>query len=573
MTDDSSVTMAKVSETKTIPRNQLENLRKSELVDMIITMRDDEGTANITKKLSERNDLPSDHAPIFVTFSSIGINLDDILMRAESLGDHSVLHGPLSKPKLSDREPLCVGDSGGGGGGGGSVGMEVEVRATTEVVASVRSVATAAAAASSVSGGQTLLQFFPDAWLTTATDSLLTVITMSKDISLVLHLLYLFWGLIWTCSIIEPGSSACHLAHTWLALATLPWMVTEVKLMDLKLVNARQFTHWSAKLKWNEDVRVKSKSIRVIAVLPGNVAPRWWCQVVRAALSEREAQVMPQIATCFPLMVQQVGSGSGQQLVGEVVGAVINSPDTATVRAAAHSFRQLLCALLHLTSLRIDKCKENENTAISLHCTVCNDPLSSSKTADLQRVDPTLVSHFLELLRLSNDAVVVVVAVYLFLLSHPDKSVVSALAGNIGILVCPPGQPPPSQDSKNLIVSKEGEAILLHLNDIVKEYNPNDSTTTQTVLAVLEVLHHLVKRPLYGLTGGVLVLLVICLVIQDRTVLVQAHLTIHALASTLHITLRDLYTRHRHSLAQVLCEIMNPGEVAALLNHVAEVFH
>ncbi|KAK4292223.1 hypothetical protein Pmani_034980 [Petrolisthes manimaculis] len=45
--------MAKVSETKTIPRNQLENLRKSELVDMIITMRDDEGTANLTKKLSE----------------------------------------------------------------------------------------------------------------------------------------------------------------------------------------------------------------------------------------------------------------------------------------------------------------------------------------------------------------------------------------------------------------------------------------------------------------------------------------------------------------------------------------
>ncbi|KAK4307806.1 hypothetical protein Pmani_020440 [Petrolisthes manimaculis] len=235
-------------------------------------------------------------------------------------------------------------ETGGGGSGGGSVGMEVEVRATTEVVASVRSVATAAAAASSVSGGQTLLQFFPDAWLTTAT-----------DISLVLHLLDLFWGLIWTCSIIEPGSSACHLAHTWLALATLPWMATEVKLMDLKLVNARQFTHWSAKLKWNEDVRVKSKSIRVIAVLPGNVAPRWRCQVVRAALSEREAQVMPQIATCFPLMVQQVGSEGGQQLVGEAVGAVINSPDTATVRAAAHSFRQLLCVLLHLTSLRIDK--------------------------------------------------------------------------------------------------------------------------------------------------------------------------------------------------------------------------
>ena len=44
----SSVTMAKqVSESKTIPRNQLENLRKSELVDIIIAMRDDdEGSSN-----------------------------------------------------------------------------------------------------------------------------------------------------------------------------------------------------------------------------------------------------------------------------------------------------------------------------------------------------------------------------------------------------------------------------------------------------------------------------------------------------------------------------------------------
>lgn len=53
-------------------------------------------------------------------------------------------------------------------------------------------------------------------------------------------------------------------------------------------------------------------------------------------------------------MIQQLGSAGGQQLVGEVVGAVINSPDAATVRAAAHSFRQLLCALLYLTSLKLN---------------------------------------------------------------------------------------------------------------------------------------------------------------------------------------------------------------------------
>lgn len=42
------------SESRTIPRNQLENLRKSELIDLILTMRDDnEGPASINKKLNE----------------------------------------------------------------------------------------------------------------------------------------------------------------------------------------------------------------------------------------------------------------------------------------------------------------------------------------------------------------------------------------------------------------------------------------------------------------------------------------------------------------------------------------
>ncbi|KAG0727601.1 hypothetical protein GWK47_034297 [Chionoecetes opilio] len=43
-----------MSEPKTIPRNQLENLRKSELIDIILTMKDDdEGSASISKILNE----------------------------------------------------------------------------------------------------------------------------------------------------------------------------------------------------------------------------------------------------------------------------------------------------------------------------------------------------------------------------------------------------------------------------------------------------------------------------------------------------------------------------------------
>ena len=44
-----------------------------------------------------------------MTFSSIGTDLDDILMRAESLGDHSALHGPLSRIKLR-KNPMKYGN-------------------------------------------------------------------------------------------------------------------------------------------------------------------------------------------------------------------------------------------------------------------------------------------------------------------------------------------------------------------------------------------------------------------------------------------------------------------------------
>ncbi|XP_037801335.1 serine/threonine-protein kinase ATR-like [Penaeus monodon] len=52
----------------------------------------------------------------------------------------------------------------------------------------------------------------------------------------------------------------------------------------------------------------------------------------------------------------------------------------------------------------------------------------------------------------------------------------------------------------------------------------------------------------------------------------MAHLIIHSLANTLGLPLKDLYIRHRQSLAQVLSEIVKQGEVGAMLSHVAEVF-
>lgn len=62
---------------------------------------------------------------------------------------------------------------------------------------------------------------------------------------------------------------------------------------------------------------------------------------------------MTKLILVTPLqMVHQLNEVNGQQLVGEVIGAVLLSSDPATVLAASHCFRPLLCALLNLTSVR-----------------------------------------------------------------------------------------------------------------------------------------------------------------------------------------------------------------------------
>ena len=51
-------------------------------------------------------------------------------------------------------------------------------------------------------------------------------------------------------------------------------------------------------------------------------------------------------------MVHQLHGANGKHLVGEVTGALLLSSESATILAAAHCFRPLLCALLNLTSVK-----------------------------------------------------------------------------------------------------------------------------------------------------------------------------------------------------------------------------
>nr|XP_053640480.1 serine/threonine-protein kinase ATR-like [Cherax quadricarinatus] len=430
-------------------------------------------------------------------------------------------------------------------------------------------ISTPAWVASRTPPSEVSLQFFPDSWLITATECIVSIMTSTDNVELVTGMMELLWNFAWTSNILEePLNLKTHISHSWLALATLPWLASEVSLMDLKPHNTKEFIVAASKLKWCNDSRIKSKSMAIVAITSESVAPRWRCHVIRAAISERYPPVMLEIACWFPVMVHHLGSASGQQLVGEVIGLVLHSPDVQVIHAGAKSLSHLLCALLNLTTLKYNRDEEDSKKLCVLTCKVCNDPNSNTKL-NAHCVDPTLVSQFLELLTHTETNIVMAVVdalpavvshtainsqmlnQYLSLLTHQEKAVVSAICKQLPILVSSQSQSTSNQDSKSAGVSKEGEVVLTCLNDIMKKSKAAGSTSSKSPLVVLEALHHLVKCPAVGLTGGMLVLLLRCLVHSNRMVTAQSHLIIHSLAKALGLTLKDLYTRHRNSLAQL----------------------
>ena len=54
-------------------------------------------------KVLQQHSLPSGHAPIAVTMSPVGTDLESVAVRAESLGNYSVHCRSTSKPKLNKR--------------------------------------------------------------------------------------------------------------------------------------------------------------------------------------------------------------------------------------------------------------------------------------------------------------------------------------------------------------------------------------------------------------------------------------------------------------------------------------
>ncbi|XP_068202044.1 serine/threonine-protein kinase ATR [Palaemon carinicauda] len=458
----------------------------------------------------------------------------------------------------------------------------------TEVAAACHIIAATARISVELSQTKVPLQFLPDEWLQSTTDSILNILMEVDNIYQVVSIMELVRHISWAVCAVDHSTEPSKFKELWLTLATLPWMASEVNMLDLKAVPGKKIAMWANKIKWNNDLKVKSLCIAVLAVLDDKVAPRWRCHVVRAIISENEHDVMLEMANWFPVMVHQLSRAGGQQLVGEVIGAILHSPEPQVVEAGATSLKHLLCALLNLTSFKVSKLTETGICSNILCCKVCDS--QNSTVADQQKVDPTLVARFLCLLDRSEVGIVMAVVEslpavvshvtlstqminrYLSLLLHKDKRIVTAIAKHLSSLVFLPKGKAVPQDMRSGTTSKEGEVVLNFLDDLLKTNDLMESLSSDTLLAVVEALHYLSKSPVTGLVGRMLVLLLRCQASTDRLVTAKSHLTIHALANSLGLSLMDLYIRHRQSLAKVIVDIIKPGEVGVMLNYVAEIF-
>lgn len=438
---------------------------------------------------------------------------------------------------------------------------------------------------------QVLLQFLSEGWLLTNTEILMNLITTTNDPQMVSALLVILEGIVVVSSVVDRGCcESLRLWHSWIAAATLPWLQQEMNWLDLKPQKAKQLALTAAKLKWTQDPLVKSASIGIISVIAGNVAPQWRSHVIRAAINERQYPVMKQVATWFPVMVSQMGSTGGQQLVGEVLGHVLHSPDTPTTLAAVDSLKNILCAILGLATFN-RHCGKEGATGL-LHCKFCASDRSTKSSQAL--VDRTLVSHFLRLL--THDEASVVVSVvsglpavvahaslssaqlqqYLALLEHHNDKVVTAVCQQLHLFVNTKSESAGQVEGESaLALSTEVTAILSHLQHLMRAgEGENMKYVSRRQLRALEALHYIVKCPLGSIQGSVFNLLFSCLISRTSPI-VDAHtqLIIQALAENSGMRPCDLYMRFSNSCAQVLSKCLQKDKVSDLIHHITRVFN
>ncbi|CAL4124185.1 unnamed protein product, partial [Meganyctiphanes norvegica] len=435
---------------------------------------------------------------------------------------------------------------------------------------------------------QVLLQFLSEGWLLTNTEILMNLITSADDPQLVSSLLIILEGIVVVSTVVDGGScESVRLWHSWVAAATLPWLHQEMNWLDLKPQKHKQLALTAAKLKWTQDPSVKSASIGIVSVVAGSVAPQWRSYVIRDAINERQYLVMKQVATWFPVMVSQLGSIGGQQLVGEVLGGVLHSPDIPTTLAAADSLKNILCSLLGQATL--NKHCGNEGAIGLIHCKYCNADHSVKSSQAL--VDRTLVSRFLRLLD-HDDVDVVVLLVsglpavvnhaslstsqlqqFLALLGHQNDKVVTAVCQQLHLFFTTKsvGQ----VEGEVAAVSSEVTTILTHLQHLMNAVEgESKKAVSRRQLRALEALNYIVKFPLGSMQGSVFNLLFSCL-ISRTSAIVDAHtqLIIQALAQNSGMRPCNLYMRFSYSCAKVLSKCLQKDKVAEMILHITRVFN
>ena len=172
-----------------------------------------------------------------------------------------------------------------------------------------------------------------------------------------------------------------------LELLSLPWLVGEGSWMDLKTtVDVRQLVAISKLISESVDGGVMAHILRLLCIIPRNIAPRWRKHIICQSASNSRDVVRIAAVSYLPTMLHTLGPSS-HHLLNDVLLAILPYSTTAVKETIAEVIGHVACVISTTSTLLRTSLPEtchDVSEALQLDCNFCRLSVESKKTLNVK---------------------------------------------------------------------------------------------------------------------------------------------------------------------------------------------
>lgn len=185
----------------------------------------------------------------------------------------------------------------------------------------------------------------------------------------------------------DLGKTVSDILPRLLEVLSLPWFVSEVSWLDLKVTSeVRKLAAISKVVSENAEASVIADVLRLLCVVPRHVAPQWRKHIMLQSSSDSRDVVRVAAVSYLPTLLHTLGPSS-YHLLSDILLAVLPYSSTAVKEAVAGAVGCIACVISATSTLQrssLGKTYQNASESLRLDCSFCRLSAESKKSSTIK---------------------------------------------------------------------------------------------------------------------------------------------------------------------------------------------